>query len=72
MGAAAGLGSLLLKLVFPSCVPPWGVRGSPTVGLRASIGIPMLYASCSSGFAIPAVGTARLHRALEGSRGLVL
>lgn len=69
LGAAAGLGSLLLKLVFPSCVPPpRGARGSPAVGLRASIAIPLLYASCSSGFAIPAVGTARLHRALGGSR----
>lgn len=38
------------------------------MGLRASIAIPLLFISCSSSFVIPAVGTARLHRALGGSR----
>lgn len=32
MGAAAGLGSLLLKLVFPSCVPPQGGERQPRRG----------------------------------------
>lgn len=60
--------SFLPKLMCPSCILSSGARGSPTMGLHGGISVPLLlYASCSSGLAIPTLVQPSTHRV--GRRG---